>query len=264
MRFFNTNYLYSAFGGTYVASSNDAISYLCFDEDSTYSWFSDGANSDATQITMTRTLDASAAINRIFIKNTNISDLTIEVDIGAGLVALSSASSFTLTKSADGTSYFYELDATINIDEIVIYGTTTIVANSEKEIEQILAFVEIGQIVACDDVSPTKIRNQVINKLLSGKTDVINKGSYYQFKLKFKNHATTATENALLQTLRDTDDAIWLWLNDNEEARQLFVQEPFQFGDIYKVSRQGNDSASYANNFWGGGFDVDLNYTEVA
>ena len=179
-------------------------------------------------------------------------------------MALSAATDFTLTQSADGTSYFYELDSTISIDQIVIYGSTTIIANSEKEIEQILAFVELGQIAACADVQPTKIKNQVINKLLSGKVDIINKGNYYSFKLKFKNHATTATENTLLQTLRDTDDAIWLWINDNEEARQLFIQEPFQFKDIYKVALQGNDDAAYADNYWGGGFDVNLNYVEVA
>lgn len=262
MRFFDTNVLYTNLGGTYDQSSGYAN--LAFDEDDQWAWTSISEDSDATTSYISRTLASSADINRIFIQNTNITNLTIYLDVGSGWEEISTLTTVTEIESADSTSFLYELAATQTIDAIKVTGSTTSTANSEKQIEQVLAFEELGQIEACDDVSPTKNKLQVISKLLAGKVHIIEKGTYYDFKLKFKAHYNGSTENALIQTLRDRSDPVWLWLNDDGEDDIRYSQEPFGFGDIYKVALQGKEKIGFADNYWRSGIDTTLSYVEVA
>ena len=158
MRFFDTNYLFRSFGGSFGASSNSAIAYMAFDEKTKFRWRSASEGTNGNAIYLERILLAPVSINRIFITETNISDLTIEVDIGAGYVSLPSA---TLTKSDDGYSYFYELASPINLSKIKFIGSNTIVANEEKYITNAYAFQEIGQIKYNDAVKPQIERIQV-------------------------------------------------------------------------------------------------------
>ena len=75
MRFFSTNYLYKNFGGTYAASSNTAFSSFSFDELSKYSWYSSGEGTDGDAIYLERVLGFAESIDRIFVRETNISNL---------------------------------------------------------------------------------------------------------------------------------------------------------------------------------------------
>jgi len=92
MRFFDTNYLFNNFGGSSSASSATAFAGLVFDESPKYSWNSQGENTDGNAIYVERILEANITIDRIFVQNTNISNLTIEVDAGSGYVSLATAS----------------------------------------------------------------------------------------------------------------------------------------------------------------------------
>ena len=109
------------------------------------------------------------------------------MDIGAGYVNLSAASAFTLTKSADGTCYFYELASSISIAKIKFIGSNTITANQEKTIQQCLAFQELGRLKHFSDVQPKRERIQAIAKLNNGRMDIINKGRTTSFKVKLKS-----------------------------------------------------------------------------
>lgn len=263
MRFFDSNSLYYGFPGTVAASSNAAIASFPFNEEGVYPWKSLGQNIDGNSIYLERSLVQSVSINRIFIQDTNINNITIQVDLGAGYINLSSATSFNLIKSVAGDNYFYELNNSITIFKIKISGSNTIISNQEKFIKQVLGFKELGRIKNNDDITPTRNRIQVVSKLNSGKSDVINKGTFFEFKIKFKAHYV-ANDNGILQLLSKRDQEVWLWVNDNQEALFYMPQEPYKFGNIYKIALKGNNSPQYAKNKFYSGIDLDLTYTEVA
>jgi len=263
MRFFDTNFLFKNLGGTYTASSGAIVAYLAFDESNKYSWASNGQSNNSDSIYLERVLPASTPMNRIFIKNTNITDATIEVDIGAGYVSLATATSFTLIKSNAGDNYFYELDNSLSITRIKITGSNTLIANREKTIQQVLGFSELGIILNNQDIQPKRNRIQSITKLNSGKVDVINKGRDFAFKVKLKAHYNTA-DNALINTLLQREGEVWIWLNNNLENIIVMPQEPYRFQDIYKVAFQKSDSVQFSNNAFFSGIDVTFNFVEVA
>jgi len=258
MRIFDTNWLFENLGGSIAASSGTP--QFAFDEDSQFDWASDGEATDGDAIFLTRTLESTNPIDSIFIKETNINNITIEVDVGAGFVALSD---FTLTKSDDGMNYYFRLGSSINIDAIRVNGSNTIIANEEKTVAQILAFEELGQIENIDTIDPKIKRVQKVSKLNSGKKDIINKGRYFEFVLGFKTHFRSR-DNAIIELLLDRDDAMWLWINDDMENIQVMNQQPFRFQDIFKVSIEKDNGVKYTNNLFFSGMDVKLKLTEVA
>jgi hypothetical protein len=259
MIFFDTNWLFNRLGGTIVASSGSPD--FAFDEDTQFAWNSSGEGTDGDAITVTRTLDQSQPIDAIFIQTTNINNITIDVDVGAGFVSLSS---FTLIKSLDGMNYYYSLDSEISIDAIRINGSNTITANEEKTIGQILAFRQLGQIKNIDSIQPSLKRIQKVNKLITGKRDIINKGREFEsISLGFKTHYRS-DDNTIIQTLITRDDSFWIWINDNSEDVQVMALEPFRFGDIYKVAIEGKHKINYTKNLFFSGMDLKLKLTEVA
>ncbi len=259
MRFFDTNWLFNRLDGTITASSG--FPDFAFDEDSQFAWNSSGEGTDGDAIFVTRTLAASQPIKAIFIQNTNINNITIDVDVGAGFVALSS---FTLTKSDDGMNYYYSLDSIITILAIRINGSNTITADQEKSIGQILAFRELGQIKNIDSIEPSLKRIQKVSQLLAGKKDIINKGRQFDgISLGFKTHFKSA-DNAMIAILLSRDEGLWLWINDNNEEVQIMKQEPFRFGDIYKVAIEKNHKLKYTGNLFFSGIDLKLKLVEVA
>lgn len=260
MRFFDSNYFFTAYGGSYDASSNANIAFMAFDEKLKFKWISSGENIDGDAVYLERVLENPTSINRIFITETNISNLTIQVDLGAGYISLPSN---TLTKSNDGYSYFYELDSPAIIEKIKFIGSSTIAPNQEKYIVNALGFTELGQIKYNDAVKPVIERVQVVSKLNSGKSDIINKGRQLSFKLSFKAHYSEM-DNEVIEDILNKDSEFWLWLNDNQENVIFMPQEPFRFKDIYKVAFKGNHGMSFKDNAWFSGIDTEFNLIQVA
>jgi hypothetical protein len=258
MRLFDTNWLFENFGGVITASSGTPR--FVFDEDSQFNWSSNGEGTDGDAIYINQVLSATSSIDTIFIKETNISNITIQVDTGGGLTALTN---FTLIKSADGSTYYYKLDSAISILEIQVDGSNTIVANEEKTINQILAFEELGQIKNIDSIKPKIKRVQKVSKLNSGKKDVIDKGRYFEFGLGFKTHYRS-DDNAIIETLLEREEAMWLWINDNSENVQVMSQQPYRFGDIYKIGIEKDNNVEYDQNLFFSGMNIKFKLTEVA
>ena len=263
MRFFDSNFIFSGFGGSYGASSNSSVASFAFIEDFSKMWASSGENTNGNAVYLERILLAPVPIDRIFVQQTNISNLTIEVDLGAGYVSLATASAFTLKQSNDGKTYFYLLDNEISIEKIKFIGSNTSPADEEKKISGCLAFRELGQIKYVSDIAPKISRLQTISKLMAGKTDIINKGNTFSCQIKFKNHYR-ADQNDLIQTLTARENEFWLWLNDDEEDVIVMSQEPYRFKDIYKVANQKDRALKYSKNMIYSGVDFTLDLIEVA
>ena len=257
MRFFDTNVLYTIFGNTINESSGAGS--LAFGEATRYGWTSDGEDTDGNNAHIENILTESASIDRIFVKNSNIDDLTIEVDIGSGYVSLSYNN---LISNSAGTSHLYILNTPILLEKIKISGDNTIVANQEKSIKQVYAFMELGRLSDFDDITPVRERVQKINKLQAGKVDVIDFGKHFSFKLKLKAHYKES-DNDVINMLLQRDVPMFIWINGDTESIMTMYQEPFRFPDLYKISIIKPDKPKFAKNLFFSGFDDSINMVEV-
>lgn len=257
MRFFDTNALYTAFGNTVNESSGTGS--LAFDEATKYGWTSNGEGTDGTTVYIENILTTATSIDRIFVKESNIEDLTIEVDVGAGYVALTYDE---LQSSSDGMSHLFILNTPISLEKIKISGDDTITPDEEKTIKQVYAFTELGRIENYDDITPSRERVQITNKLQAGKVDIIDFGRYFTFKLKLKAHYVVG-DNTAINVLLQRDVPMFIWLNDNTESIMKMYQEPYRFQDIFKVSIQKKDSPKFAKNLFFSGLDESIDMIEV-
>ena len=146
---------------------------------------------------------------------------------------------------------------------IKFIGSNTITANQEKQILQALAFTELGRVVNNQDIQPKRDRIQSISKLNVGKSDIINKGRQWSFKIKFKTHYNSS-DNAVLNAILQSNNEFWVWINDNQESIMVMMQEPYRFQDIFKVAFQKSDSIRFSKNMMFSGIDVDFDLVEVA
>ena len=112
-------------------------------------------------------------------------------------------------------------------------------------------------------MQPKRTRIQAITKLNSGKVDIVNKGLSWSFKLKLKSHFKES-DNEIINTVLQRGSEVWLWLNDNTEDSMVMIQEPWRFGDLYKVTFQKEDSPRFTKNMHFSGINVDFNLIEVA
>lgn len=256
MRFFDINYFFSKFGGTITASSGTPV--FAFNENPRLSWVSNLQATDGTSVYIEQAIASVSIINRIFISNTNISNLTIQVDIGAGYVALSPTKTIV---SKDLKNYLYEFN-NIAITKIKISGSNTLIANREKEIGGIYGFMELGQIKNFAQIQPKNQKIQKVLKLQFGKSDIINLGRSYGFTLKLKNHYIPE-DNVIINTLRQQDEPFFIWINDgNDDVMKMDIY-PYRFQDIYKVASVKQDPTEFANNMFYSGINTTLNMEEV-
>lgn len=256
MRIFDTNELFYKFGNTLNGSTGTF--QFAFDENLKTKWQTSGEDSDSDPVYIENIPESNISINRILIIGTNITDLAVQVNLGAGDVALSYTK---LIKSNDNTCWLFEFDE-ISTSKVKITGQTTIVANSEKEIAEIYAFKEIGELKNYADIIPTRVRTQIINKLQAGKVHVINQGRHFQFQLGLKTHYN-ANDNTIINSILQRDMPMFLWLNNNNEDVMVMNQEPFRFQDIYKVAVIKNDSLKFTKNLFFSGIDNQINFEEV-
>jgi len=257
MRFFSENRLYTLLGSTINESSGTGS--LAFDEATRYGWTSNGEDTDGDSVYLENILTVATLIDRIFVKDSNIDNLTITVDLGAGYVALSYDE---VQSSSDSKTHLFILNTPISLEKIKISGSNTIIADQEKTIKQVYAFTELGRIENYEDISPSRERVQKINKLQAGKVDVIDFGRYFTFKLKLKTHYVE-DDNAVIDMLLQRNVPMFVWINDNTESVMTMYQEPFRFKDIFKVSVQKKDKLSFAKNLFFSGIDESVDMVEV-
>jgi hypothetical protein len=260
LRIFDTNYLFENFGGSISASSNVNAAPFAFRELKFLNWTSNGENNDLNEAYLERILDDSLSTNRIVLLGCNLTTPVIQVDTGSGYADLSN---FTKITSNDGLNHLFVLDSVISISKIKVKGSTTIVANQEKYVQQMMAFKEIANLPNFADIQPSKDRIQAINKLANGKVDIINKGYTWSFKIKFKAHYSAA-DNIYISEILNRDSEMWIWINDDLEDVIFMKQEPYRFQDFYKVAFQKKHSPQFNKNAFYSGLDVDFDLIEVA
>jgi hypothetical protein len=252
---FDSNYVNNTWN---QSSGNGSFAFI---NDNNYYWETEGEATNGTTSFLQASLEdlQTSTIDSLFILESNITDLAIYLDTGSGLVLFTD---YAAIDSEDGKSHYYKLNSEQTITGLKVEGSITNPANEEKKINRVLAFKQLARIENPAEINPTKNRKQKINKLLNGKSDIINLGSSFDIDVKLKNHLTEQ-DNDAIEFLSDRDFEFWIWIQDEKEDRfKLFKQEPFRFQDLKKVAVKGKTSPNYKNGYWSS-LDVSYKLIEV-
>ena len=240
------------------SSGNGSFAFI---NDNKYYWETEGEATDSTISFLQANLQTlqTSIIDSLFILESNITDLAIYLDTGAGL---SLFTDYIVVNSEDGKSHYYKFNSAQTIIGLKIEGSNTSPANQEKRINRVLAFKQLARIENPADIDPTKNRSQATSELLNGRKDIINIGSSTDIDLKLRNHLTEE-DNDAIQFLNDRDFEFWVWVQDEKEDRfKKFKQEPFRFQDLKKMAIKGKTKLRYKNGYWSG-LDISYKLVEV-
>lgn len=259
MRFFDINYALKQFPGTSAASSQSANAAACFDGLDYTCWISNEEDTDGDVIYIERDFINAKTFNRVFVKDTNILNISLEYWTGAAWVVLVA----TTTKSQDNKNILFQF-APQSIPKIRIIGSNTIIADEEKEIQEILCFSEIGRlIIPPADIKTKRNKKQDIHQLESSKYFIFNRGKNISIELNFKSHIGQVDID-LLNILFNRDTEFYIWINDNEEQYMAQKVSPFRFEDVLKMSISKGDNPAYYKNLFFSGVNNKLSLVETA
>lgn len=176
MEFIKANYLNTT---TQISvNSNTLTAVNLFNRNPIYQYYSDGFNNDSTTTSITITFDATTAVSRIALMDTNAKAFNLFYD-GA------TANSFTLV-GADTTTSFYanntDIDKyfkfnTIQCSSITLEMKSTMVANSEKVLGLFVLsdlYFELPRIPSANNYKPKVQPKQIVHKMSDGGTRIHN------------------------------------------------------------------------------------------
>src|SRR5210317_2001763 len=151
---------------TWMQSSGNGS--FAFINDNKYYWDTEGEAIDGTISFLQANLETlqTSIIDSLFILESNITNLAIYLDTGAGLTLFTD---YVVVDSEDGKSHYYKFNSAQTIIGLKIEGSNTSPANSEKRINRVLAFKQLARIENPAEINPTKNRKQKISKLLNGR-----------------------------------------------------------------------------------------------
>ena len=259
MRFFDYNYAFKTFGGTFSASSNITAATYAFDELVYTRWSSVGENSDATASYVERNFGAIRTFTSIFLREHNFKTPIAKYWDGAAWQLITGV----VIQNSTDLAHSYLKFPSISTLAIRIYNSPTLVANAEKMVNEIMVFDEIGALVIPSaDIDPKRVKTQINHELDNAKYMKLNRGTRWEITLKFKAHIGLNDIN-LLRTLATRDAEFYLWINDNSEGDMSYLFEPFMFKDIYKLSIDKGDNPGYYKNMWFSGMDNQFKLVEV-
>lgn len=252
MRFFDTNFLAKYQGGT--ASSSSGYEWNAFNENPTYVFVSDAQDTDGDLVFIEREVNEDLTVNRIFIQETNIANLSIQYMKDGDLVYTTLLpTDYNLIESADGRSKLYELNVPLVFKKMRFEGSNTTPANEEKTVSNIFMFNEIGKMLIHKSVSPERQRIQKKLELEAGGTVIANKGFYWKITVSIDGN-NLPEDTATFNKLRDMHRNFFIWINDNHEEAFTVFQEPYRFQDLVKVAVYGKNKFEYHDNYFGHGF----------
>lgn len=259
MRFFDINYGLKTFPGTSSASSQSGNAIACFDGLEYTRWISNEENTDGDATYVERDFINAKTLDRIFVIGTNILDISVEYWTGSAWAALSTSE----TKSQNNQHVLFEFTKQ-SLEKIRIVGSNTIIADQEKEINEIYCFTEIGRMV----IPPAKIKairgkKQDLHQLENSKYFIFNRGRNKGIEINLKSHIGQ-DDIDLLNLLFERDIHFYVWINDKEEEYMEQAISPYRFQDVIKVGIVKGDSPNYYKNLFYSGVDNKIKMIEVS
>lgn len=255
MEFLSSNYLQTT--TQLVVNSNTFTAQYVLSDDLTRQYVSDGFNNDLTTTTITVNFDETTSIDRIAFMGHNLKEFTIFYN-GATANTFSITGPTTVSSFATNstTSLYLQMATPVAVTSVTFDLKSTIVANSEKAVGQILLAANqltFSRLPSADAFSPVIIAKELTHVLSTGGTrrHVIDKK--WDVKIKFK---------FIDQDFRDDLKAIY-------DLNQPVTFVPFGTttawdGIIFEANWTGNfDFYKYSDDAVGAGFSGQIALKET-
>jgi len=259
MRFFDVNVLGRYQGGAITATSGNGNT--AFSETVDFSYQSSGQDLDGDTVILGREFDSEQEFDSLVILQNNFKNVSIwrkETEVSSWE---NITSSFVITESADHQSHFYKSASIIKFYSLEIRIPDTVVADQEKECGCIMAFTELGNLIKFTDIDTQKKFKQKKMELDAGGIVVVNKGSWWTFKIKSKYISDQATVD-LITTIQNLGREFFIWINSGYESAMVEV-EPYRFNDFIKCVHTGTPNPGFYKNYLNSVFEDGLQFEQT-
>ncbi len=162
-------------------NSNTSTASNLFNRDKLYQYYSDQFNNDLTSTAITITFDATTAVSRIALIDTNFKDFSVFYNgATANTFALTSGDTTASIYTANAYENKYFQFATIQCSSVTINAKKTIVANQEKRLGLfVISDLNLAMtlIPSAKKYKPSKVPKQIVHKLSDGGSRLHNVSS---------------------------------------------------------------------------------------
>lgn len=210
---------------TCSSNNTNVMKANLFDRNKNTKWLSSGESTDKTDWSgasiiinfyeggnaITRTID------RLLITGCNLKRFKLQYDNGSGLIDISE----TIITNNDNENIYIEFATKIGVNQIKLIMDSTIVANQEKEIAELMVMEEKYEFVECSITYPTTHREK------SGGFELAD-GTLERWQISEKFGCSLDFEG-INQSMRDSLRNIF----DNFEEFFLYPEPSDKPGDIY-------------------------------
>lgn len=174
MEFIKANYLNTTTQLT--VNSNTGTASNLFNRDPLYQYYSDQFANDLTTSSITVTFDATTAVSRLALIDTNFKEFSFFYNgLTANSFALSNGDTTVSSYTANTDENKYFRFSTIQVSSITINAKKTITANQEKLLGiLVISDLELSltKIPAASNYKPRIVPKQVVHKLSDGGTRI--------------------------------------------------------------------------------------------
>jgi len=252
IKFFGINKIDETTTPTFTSANTALVSYL-YDGDRTSRLTSIGSN-DATPEVWVLDFGSAQTFDRIFIDNHNIKSGNLKHWNGSSYVDFTPAISW--SANSETTNYYefssattYKLQLTMN---------TTISVNDQKRVGSLIAFSEIGTVLA----NPTSMSTSFPERSISNK-GATNGSVYILFGKKYKadiafSDAST-TDISLFETLKNYATPFYIYPCGGDAQ----VEMGFRLQDLFLVNYTSEFNPNINNNLFGIGQSLKMTVEEV-
>lgn len=253
--FFSDDVLNKKYGGSFTASSNSANAEKAFDGDLENGWQSSSENSDSTTSYVRRVFETPVSGDTVVVTNHNLKNLNcLQINDNQTIFPGYCKTEKNCTVLKLGSVY-------TNISSIKIFGSETVVANSEKQIGNILLLTQIGQLQQPQEVSSKLNFEQSELSLQGGKKFIFDSGKFWEFEMSI--FSLSQSDIDLLNNIRNLRKNFYIWLCGGDTEQFSYNFEPYQFNNFIKVSVKGGVSPNLKDNLYWTGLRDKLKLVEV-
>ncbi len=245
-----------------ASTGNDSVIHLLTSNEETF--YRSVGSDDTTTETINISLSATSDIDRIFVRDINWKQFTIQYKTGGVFTDFTNVTSIKNSTPATGISVtdwdqdtaYFEFDS-VSTNEIEITILKTQTTNQEKYANQFIATEEIGTFVGFPIIKDiTQDRNTKLKKTLSGKYSLQNTLEVLEYSIQFANYPVSDevyhADLDLVMTLNDLDEGFLVWLCGGKfgSTKFKYTLRGFRLKDIKQMKIKTKFKTSYLDSIY--------------
>jgi len=222
-------------------------------------WSSTGSDDMTTE---TIEIDFGVAVNVDFIQllNFNWKAFTIKYDVASTPTDFSTP--IAETNNTEVNSLIFDSFTPISTQKIYIEIDSTVVADQEKVIGELLISEILGELIGFPTIKPTVSRNKIVKNMLRGKKRIVDSDTTIGYSLGFKTYPNTA-DMQLMESLFIRRNPFHVLISGGDESQFADPRMGYRDRDIRLMSVSSSYSPVYYKNLYYSGVDFTFDLVEV-